>query len=274
MVKLVFVDMDDTFLSPDKTISAENQRILDLAHEKGVQFVPCTGRNITGLPEQLVSHPCVRYAVCANGAIIADARTGEVLHSISIEKDLVRALYDEVKELPITFDSFADGTVYTMADRWGYLDKINLSEPTREMVKSVRTRWDGSAEELFDQVGDICRVNVFYLDRADAVRVWDAVDVRPELTRASSLPCNVEITRAEATKGTGVRWLCEYLGVSLADVVAFGDSDNDLTMLEVAGDGVAMGNANAVAKASADHVCGTCAESGVARYLEPLLRAQ
>ena len=274
MVKLVFVDMDDTFLSPDKTISAENLSILDLAYEKGVQFVPCTGRNLTGVPEQLVNHPCVRYAVCANGAIIADARTGKVLHSVSIEKELVRSLYDEVCELPVTFDLFADGTVYTLADRWHYLDKINLSEPTRAMVKAMRTRWDGSAEEMFDQVGDICRVNVFYLDRDDAVRVWDAVDKRSELTRASSLPCNVEITRAEATKGTGVRWLCEHLGVSLADVVAFGDSDNDLTMLEVAGDGVAMGNAIAAVKAAANHVCGTCAESGVARYLEPLLRAQ
>ena len=45
MVRLVFVDMDDTFVTPDKVITPENLRILDVAHERGVQFVPCTGRN-------------------------------------------------------------------------------------------------------------------------------------------------------------------------------------------------------------------------------------
>lgn len=48
------------------------------------------------------------------------------------------------------------------------------------------------------------------------------------------------------------------------------DSGNDLTMLDAAGDGVAMGNANDACRAVADHVCQSCAESGVARYLEEL----
>ena len=63
------------------------------------------------------------------------------------------------------------------------------------------------------------------------------VDARPELTRASSLPCNVEITHAGADKGAGLTWLCHYLGFSTADAVAFGDSSNDIAMLRAAGDG-------------------------------------
>ena len=69
MLKLVFVDMDDTFLTPEKTITPLNRKALDLAYERGIQFVPCTGRNYTGLPDELVHHPSVRYAVCCNGAI-------------------------------------------------------------------------------------------------------------------------------------------------------------------------------------------------------------
>lgn len=48
MVKLVFVDMDDTFVAPDKTIPADNLRFLDVTHERGVQFVPCMGRSLRG----------------------------------------------------------------------------------------------------------------------------------------------------------------------------------------------------------------------------------
>lgn len=271
MVKLVFVDMDDTFLSPDKTVSAENLRILDVAYEHGVQFVPCTGRNFPGIPTGLVSHPCVRYAVCANGAIIADAKTGEVLRRSVISKDTVRALFDQVGELPITFDLFADGTVYTAAKRWPIIDAAELSDATRAQVKAMRTKCDLTVPQMIDAAGEICRVNVFFTREQDKLAVWEAVDAMPELCRSSSLRCNVEITCADATKGTGVQWVCDHLGVSLADVVAFGDSNNDLPMIEVAGDGVAMGNAEDEVKAIANHVCGTCSESGIARYLEPLL---
>ena len=271
MVKLVFVDMDDTFLSPDKTISAENLRILDVAAERGVQFVPCTGRNATGLPRQLVEHPCVRYAVCCNGAIICEAKSGRVLSEVDIEKDVVRSLYADVRDEPITFDVFADGQVFTAADRWHVMDEMGVPPQDLVQIKAVRTRVDGTVDQIIEQVGEIYRVNVFYLTQAAADAVHAAVDARPELTRSRSLACNVEITNRHAVKGFGVRWLAEHLGVAIEDTIAFGDSDNDLTMLEAAGDGVAMANANERCLAVAGHVAPSCAESGVARYLEPLL---
>ena len=267
MTKLVFVDMDGTFLSPDKTISRKNLAILDEAAARDVQFVPCTGRNVTGVPRELAEHPCVRYAICCNGALIYDVRTNEVLREVAIERELVRSLYEDVRALDITFDLFADGTVYAAADRWHVLDKMAIDPASLKQVKSVRTRCDEPVDKLIERVGSICRINVFYLDGAGAQGVWDAVDARPELIRSSSLPCNVEITRAEAHKGAGLRWLCERLGVDVSDTVAFGDSDNDLTMLREAGDGVAMGNANEACRAAADHTCPSCSDSGVARYL-------
>ena len=271
MVKLVFVDMDDTFLSPDKTISAENLRILDVAAERGVQFVPCTGRNVTGVSRELAEHPCVRYAVCCNGALVCDVRTHEVLREVVIPKDVVRDLYAEVAGLDITFDVFADGGVFTAANRWHVIDQMPVSPASRANITRVRTRVDAPVDQIIERVGDICRVNVFYLAEKDARTVHAAVDARHELIWSTSLPCNVEITQAQAHKGAGMRWLCGHLGVEAADVVAFGDSGNDLTMLEEAGDGVAMSNATPECKAVADHVCGSCAESGVARYLAPLL---
>ena len=267
MVKLVFVDMDDTFLTPEKTITPLNRQALDLAYERGIQFVPCTGRNYTGLPEELVSHPSVRYAVCCNGAIVRDLRENRNLHEVVMDHALVHDLWRQIQGLEVTFDLFADDGVFTARDRWHIIDEMDVSEATRYVVTSVRTCCDKTVDQMIDAAGSICRVNVFYLTETDKRAVWEAVDQRPELTRASSLPCNVEITHAGADKGSGLSWLCDYLGVSTTDTIAFGDSSNDIAMLRVAGDGVAMANAFPECLAAADHVTASCQDSGVARYL-------
>ena len=267
MLKLVFVDMDDTFLTPEKAITPLNRQALDLAYERGIQFVPCTGRNYTGLPEELVSHPSVRYAVCCNGAIVRDLRENRNLHEVVMDHALVHDLWHQIQGLEVTFDLFADDGVFTARDRWHVIDEMDVSEATRYVVTSVRTCCDKTVDQMIDAAGSICRVSVFYLTEKDKRAVWEAVDQRPELTRASSLPCNVEITHAGADKGAGLTWLCNYLGISPKDTIAFGDSSNDIAMLRAAGDGVAMANAFPECLAAADHVTASCQDSGVARYL-------
>jgi hydroxymethylpyrimidine pyrophosphatase-like HAD family hydrolase len=120
---------------------------------------------------------------------------------------------------------------------------------------------------MIDSVHSIYRVNIFYLTEQDCLAVRRAIEARPQLTLASSFSCNLETTQVGADKGAGLTWLCDYLGVSPKDVIAFGDSSNDIPMLRVAGDGVAMANAFPECRAAADHTTTSCEDSGVARYL-------
>lgn len=265
--------MDGTFLDSSKGITPENGAALHAADVLGVQFVPCTGRNVSGLPQELLEHPCVRYAVCANGAVVAEVATGRILREVSIQKDLVLSLYHRLRDLPITFDVFADSAIYTERERFALIDGLDLSDATKDFVRSVRTVYDGSFESQLSRVGEVCRLNVFYRRAEDRDAVCELIDGVPALRRTSSLPCNIEITDRSAHKGAGLRWLCDYLGVAPADCVAFGDGDNDRTMLEAAGDGVAMANACDAARAAADHVTASCDESGVARYMGPIFAA-
>lgn len=273
MVRLVFVDMDDTFVTPEKVIPQENLHALDLALERGVQVVPCTGRSVRGLPGELAAHPSVRYAVCSGGALVYDLSTGEVVHCEPIAREVVRSLYEDVRDQRITFDLTAEDGVLAAAGRWPVYGEVDLDDATRAMVFSQRTRFEGTTEQLIDSMDAIYRVNVLFTSDAARRAVWEAVDARPELCRAQSIPANVEITSVRATKGTALLWLCARLGVDPADTVAFGDSTNDLPMIEAAGDGVAMGNAVPEVLAAADHVAPPCTEAGVARYLGALLGA-
>lgn len=266
--------MDDTFLSPDKRISAENKDILDVAYAHGIQFVPCTGRNVAGIPAELSAHPSVRYSICCNGAIIYDFKRDCILYEDKIDKELVISLYSRIASLPITFDLFSNDRAYAARDRWHIFNRLPLEINHLVQIKSNRTPFDGTTGQLIESIGSICRINIFFLDNEDARVAHAAVDELPQLTRTSSLPCNIEITRRGIHKGFGLRWLCSYLGVEPKDTIAFGDSDNDLTMLEAAGDGVAMGNALQSCKEVADHIAPSCTDSGVARYLAPLFESQ
>ena len=80
-----------------------------------------------------------------------------------------------------------------------------------------------------------------------------------------------EIGPADDDKGAGLRWLCDHLSVNAADVIAVGDELNDLSMLEWAGRGIAVENADPRVRAAAGEVIGSNTDDGVARFLESLL---
>lgn len=272
MLKLVFVDMDDTFVAPDKTIPADNLRILDELEARGIGLVPCTGRSVVGLPPELIAHPCVTYAICGGGAITYDVRSQRPIATELIAAPSVRSLYEGVCDCACTFDLFTpDGRVLSSAERWPYFAQLDISEPLRQMLYSLRTRVEGTTQELVESTPEVCRVTICCVGERDVERVWEVARSHPELTSVSSTPCNVEITRAGADKGSALRGLCARLGADVADTVAFGDSGNDVPMLRAAGDGVAMGNAVPACLEAADHVAPPCDQAGVARYLEGLL---
>ncbi|WP_322153341.1 Cof-type HAD-IIB family hydrolase [Paratractidigestivibacter sp.] len=272
-VKLVFIDLDGTFVDSQKRVCKRNVRALERAAELGVQFVPCTGRNSSGIPAQIASAPSVRYAVCCNGGSVVDLRSGRTLHAEAVETGQVARLYEAVRDLRCTFDVFIGNKVYLERSRWEIMrEAAGGDEVMERFLSTLRTPWDGSMDELL-RMGPVTKLTMLHPDKATERAVRAAVDGVEGLAWTYSLPVNTEVQRAGVNKGSALRWLCGHLGVDVDDAVAFGDGDNDVEMLRAAGDGVAMGNAADDVKACADHVTATCDEAGVAAYLEPLFAA-
>ena len=270
-VRIVFSDLDQTILATDKSLPARNRRALDQLAERGIEFVPCSGRVLSALPRVLLDHAATHYAVTGNGAVVCEVATGRALHTELLDRESCVRLYERVRELPVTFDLLADGKVFAERPRFALLDTFGLDAPSVKLMRDTRTVVDSLVPQTLERVGRLERVTMLWRSPADRDFVVRCVEEDPRLSWTSSGPHNLEISDAHASKGNALTWLCGYLGIPVECSVAFGDMLNDVSMLRAAGDGVAMANASPEAKAAADHTTLCNDEGGVGAYLEGLL---
>ncbi len=265
---IFFSDMDGTLLATDKSVSAATWAALDAIHEAGMQFVPCTARAFNGVPAALLAHPSVRYVVASNGASVVDLADERQLHAVHLARERVHQVWDVAREFnDITFDIFSDGACYAQRERYNRLNEFAGVLSTLESLQANRTPYDESVDEFIDSHDNFERITMYWKHEEDAQRIRAALAQDPTLALVRSAPNNIEVSDITATKGGALVWLCNYLGIPVADSVAFGDNINDISMIEAAGCGVAMKNAEPENLAAADVIAESNDDDGVARII-------
>lgn len=269
--RLAFSDMDSTFLASDKSVPSRNRAALDLLARRQWGFVPCTGRALGAIPRDLLSHPSVRLAISCNGAMVSDARTGVPLRRAPMGEERTLALWEALRDVDCTFDVFADGLSMADGTRFSRIGRYGIDGQNERWLRRTRTVLDQGTDDIIRDHPNVEKVTL-YLGSDDArAAVREAVGHIPGLRCTSSHPNNLEVGDEHATKGEALLWACSHEGVDPRDAIAFGDSPNDLPMIEAAGDGVAVANAVPQVLSAADHVCDTNDQAGVGAYLEALL---
>lgn len=271
---IIFSDMDGTFLSDDKTISEVNWHALDLLAEAGIEFVPCSGRILSGLSPELLAHPAVHYAVTANGADVYEVTTGRVLCRICLGRERALRLWEVVRGRDATFDILSDGSCLTTRALYDRIADFLHNPFMLASMRMSRTPLDIPMPDIIKGAPELERVSMLCTDPHEREAIWMAAEHLGHVSVVCSGPRNIEVTDAEATKGSALAWLCDHLGATAADAVAFGDNINDLSMLKVAGMGVAPANANPKAIAVADEVCDGNGADVVGRLILGLLEAR
>lgn len=260
---IVFSDMDGTLLSSDNRITPATVEMLDVLHENGIEFVPCTGRPLMGVPRELLAHPAVNYVVCSGGTSVAelsDVTPAGCMRMTTIMCEPLRngvaeRIWSFARDLDVTFEAFVDGDCLMPSSMYDRLDEFSQGDSrVADALRAVHTPVDGTPEQIMARPADVERVILYWRNAGEGETLGRFLKTMPGIAVVSSYPNNFEITRNDVSKGTAIRWLCGHLGISVTDSYGFGDSSNDLGMFEAVGHACAMKNATTEVKAVADAV--------------------
>lgn len=261
-IRLIATDLDGTLLRGDGGISPRTRAAIGAAQTAGLIVVFVTARP----PRDVVAiagHLGVTgIAVCSNGAIVQDLATGETFRHVRLCSDLARGLVAELR-LAEPGISFATEHGHKIGQEPGFpdffADTVHHHPPrvddavllcAEDLTKLLIHHADHGAEALMH------RVRGHAGDRAEVI--WSGGPF-------------IEIATPGVSKGAGLAAFCGDLGVTAAQVIAFGDMPNDLPMLAFAGRGVAVANAHPEVLAAADEITAANDDDGVAMVIETLL---
>ena len=271
-IRLIAFDLDGTFLDEEKKIPEVNLRAIRAAAEQGICIVPATGRLWEGLPQELREREEIRYYILINGAQIYDAKEDRVLASAELSREQAQALFACGEELGCLYDCYMGDRAY-MSRR--FLEQLEDYVPEKNYVgymKSIRTPVEDLRETVREAGGSVQKVQYFFRDMEKRAEVMEHLgEIVPGVKATASLRSNIEINSIEASKGKALETLCSHLGFSKENALAFGDGTNDLSMIEAAGIGAAMANADQKVLAAADRVAPSNNEGGVGQLILELI---
>lgn len=278
-IKLIALDMDGTLFNNEGEISEKDRETLKKATEAGVAVAVATGRAYAELPVEMLYEIGVRYAVTGNGSGVYRLPDKECVFSDCLENEVVYAILAELDQLDVYYDVYVEGLVYCPKSVCHNIRKMDMPESLYDHIERTRIFVDDAAQFLKECGKSAEKVTInfalqedgTYLDREASAKILDRY---PQVQYLCGGYHNWEFTRAGVTKGTGLHFLAEKIGVSMDQTMACGDSENDLYMLKEAHVAVAMGNATKQIKEISDFVTLSNEESGVAHAVETLVFGQ
>jgi Cof subfamily protein (haloacid dehalogenase superfamily) len=262
-VDAVAMDLDRTILPSSLELTDRLVAAVASVRATGVRPIIATGRMFRSARPFALRLDLDTPLICYQGALIADARTGEWLkHSpmpVPLAREVLGALdgqhvnvyvHDELYVESLNEDALEYARHSKLEPRVvGPLDEW-LSEPTTKIVV----------------VGDPVEMDVLQTQLRDRFG--------SRLFIAKSLPHFLEVAEPEVSKGSGLHWVCERLGIDPARVISFGDGANDIELLQEAGIGVAVDDADPDLMPHADFTVPGVEDDGVAGFLEQLAAAR
>ncbi len=260
-LKLIAFDLDDTLLLDDLSISDYSVSVLNRLHQDGHIIVPASGRAKDSMISFVKRIGCASYYISCNGAEIWDARDDSLITSEVFSVDTGKRIAAFGRDHDCYSQTYA-GDSFFYSVRSKYADLYAASS----MLKGV---FVGDLVEFINEP----RSKILMMDSVAKISSLLA-EARSEFSGEASITCSkpyfLEFNPINASKGKALARLCEMTGMDMSDVIAFGDSLNDLSMLTAAGLGIAMGNAREDVKVQCADICGTNMEDGVALYLDRL----
>ena len=241
-VRLLAADLDGTLLNDQKELPEGLNQKLSQLKEKKIAFAACTGRQITNAIHALKGISEDYYLIAENGSTITHGE--EVLKSVTMSRADIERIVSFVHTMP-NAACMLSGSKSFYADAWGmsYLNQLPYAKYF--LIREV--------EDLFSVDDPICKITLCDLD--DPIK--DAATIMKPLAEDYEVSPSgdswIDINVKGVNKGTGIRFLQQYLGISKAETIVIGDSGNDVPMFHE-GYAYAMKNAAPAVQKQADEV--------------------
>lgn len=255
-------DLDGTLIGPDGVVGDRTRAAIARAQAAGAPVLIATGRMFRSVERYLDDVGLPEPVVCYQGAAVVEPQSREFLLHEPLDVETAREAIAELGTVGISPNVYVDDQLYVAREndytrRYSVFQRLPVVE-----------------------VGDL----LTWLDRAPTKLVAVAeppvlAEIRPRLARrlgrraflTTSLPYMLEIGNPDVTKGSGIAFVAGLLTLDLDRVVAFGDGENDVELLEAAGFGVAVEGGHPRLRAVADATCPGPADEGVASVIEAVL---
>lgn len=267
-IKLIAMDMDGTLLDTDHvTIPPRNVAALRAARERGVKLALASGRTWSILQDAADQLGGVDYAILANGAAIRDVQSGEHFYENSIPYPQAVSLIHALEREGLPFEVYCHGQNFLRTKDVELMGNTDLLSPhfTKIYLQSVRLVSDLSAAL---EGRPMEKINLFYVPPEKRERMRELARITGPVELTNALEGNMEFNYGGASKGIALTALAARLGLAPSEVMAFGDANNDLTMLSWAGWSFAMANATEEAKAAARYQTASNQDAGVGQAVE------
>ncbi|SHH28656.1 Cof-type HAD-IIB family hydrolase [Tepidibacter thalassicus] len=268
--RLIVTDMDGTLLSDHKEISEENKKALKKAQDMGINVAIATGRIYTSAKYYANLLGLNTPIIACNGAIIREEKTGKTIYENIITREDSLKIFDVCSRYDIYYHFYNDSGFYCKELNYSSLEysKWNESQPKEDRL-NIQVM--DNPLETIKNTDDILKFVIIDDDLEKLDEVMEELKKIDTVEVSKSWYNNIEIMNKGVNKGLAVKRLAEYFGIKKEEIITFGDNFNDLSMIEYAGMGVAMGNAEDIVKEKANFITSSNKESGVAKALKEIL---
>ena len=275
--RLMAVDVDGTLLNSSGILTKKTEEAIKCGLKKGLIFVISTGRPaeaVQSIVEKLNEDlPIIAY----NGALVVLGKSGDVLYKCTMKPKDAKTIFDLGEEFDTNIVLWVDGKLYAnkLNDLVYEYSKITgvspiLIEDIEEVVSKevLKILWYDKIEAVEEYKKRIDEHFAGSKDISDNEQLkQNLYEIRDRINYHTSQPYFLEFVDRNASKAKAMEKLGEHFGIKREEMIAVGDGYNDLSMIEFAGLGIAMGNACGEIKSKADYVTLSNDEDGLANVI-------
>lgn len=270
---MICVDLDGTLLNDQHKINHTSLATLKKADHMGIKVVVSTGRHGVDAMYHAGLIANDAYYIGANGAIVGKVDTEFPLYLAEISKDNISILLDFFENHNLQPILYTEKAIYVTHFRTYFFHLINtIRFKQKKNHKIILIKNNAQIRETFLRENiAILKIVLFISNMTKADEIEKRLKSMSSLETARTFKFSIEITNAGINKAYGIKVLSESLSITNNEIIAFGDSENDIEMLKYVGMGIAMGNADQHVKAIANEITETNNNGGIAKSLEKLL---